>query len=61
MDIQQVRLQEFDGEPDKWADWSFAFERIVRSMDPDAYKLMMDTEVLGSDMCEIDDLDSEQD
>ena len=61
MEAKHMRLQEFDGAPEKWADWSFSFKRTVRSMDAEAYKLMTDVETVGRDVNEMEDLNGEQD
>ena len=61
IDAKNLRIQEFSGEPDKWADWAFAFKRTIRSMDTEVYKVMTDVESMNKDINEMEDLDGEQD
>jgi hypothetical protein len=40
LDARYLKLQEFNGEASKWSDWAFSFKRTIRSMSPEAYKVI---------------------
>ena len=43
--VKDIRVDTFNGQIDKWEDWSFAFRRTIRSMSRVCYDLMVEAEL----------------
>ena len=60
VEARHVKIGTFDGAPDKWDDWSFAFRRTIRSMSNEAYQMMTNVEKKSAEINEHDELDMGQ-
>ena len=56
---KHMRLDVFDGKPDKWEDWSFQLKVAVRSQNQAIHKAMKDAEVAPDGISEEADLPME--
>ena len=59
IDDRHLKIQDFSGNAEDWADWAFTFKRVIRSRSMAAYKLMCAMEVKDEEVEEELDLDKD--